>query len=140
MRNARTHLLRALGVLALAFTLAQGADAPVKRFVATIGPDGVQKVDMVGGGYYFDPNVVVVKVNVPVELRVRKDAGFVPHDISLKAPEAGINFTESLSAEPKTIRFTPTKTGTYEFDCTKKLLWFESHKDKGMHGTLEVVP
>lgn len=142
MTRSKTPFLLAVGILTLALGLAHGADKPqeIKRFVATVGSDGVQVVDIVGGGYYFDPNLVVVKVNVPVELRVKKDAGFVPHDISIKAPEAGIDFTESLSAKPKSIRFTPTRTGSYDIDCTKKLLWFESHKEKGMHGTLEVVP
>jgi plastocyanin domain-containing protein len=142
MKRARPYLLCTLGILALVVGLAHAADKPqeVKRFVATVGADGVQKVDVVGGEYYFDPNQIVVKANVPVELRVKKAGGFIPHDISIKAPEAGINFSESVTSEPKSIRFTPTKVGTYEFNCTKKLLWFESHKEKGMHGTLEVVP
>jgi plastocyanin len=37
------------------------------------------------------------------------------------------------------IKFTPKKAGSYPFYCSKKLLFFESHKDKGMKGTLEVV-
>jgi plastocyanin domain-containing protein len=110
-----------------------------KRFIATIDADGVQRVQMTGGEYYFEPNVVVVKINVPVELQVKKAGGIAPHDITLKAPEAGIDFAESLGSDVKSIRFTPTKTGTYPFECTKRLLFFKSHKDQGMHGVLEVV-
>jgi plastocyanin domain-containing protein len=116
-----------------------GQTAPEKRTVAEIGADGVQRVEVVGGSYYFDPAVIVVKVNVPVELRVRKESGITPHDMVLKAPEAGIDFSVSLSTTPKSITFTPTKTGKYEFECTHKLLFFKSHKDRGMHGILEVV-
>ena len=119
--------------------LASGQTMPEKRSVAEIGADGVQRVEILGGGYFFDPNVIVVKVNVPVELRVRKESGVTPHNIVLKAPEAGIDFSVSLGTTPKSITFTPTKTGKFPFECTHKLLFFKSHKDRGMHGILEVV-
>ncbi len=106
---------------------------------ATISEDGVQRVEVLGGGYFFDPDRIIVKVNVPVELKVRKEPGIVPHNIVIKAPEAGIDFEESLSTEPKIIRFTPTKPGSYPMYCDKKLLFFESHREKGMEGVLEVV-
>jgi plastocyanin len=57
----------------------------------------------------------------------------------LSAPEAGIEFNENLSTEPKMIRFTPTKAGSYPFYCSKKLLFLESHRQKGMEGMLSVV-
>jgi plastocyanin domain-containing protein len=125
----------ALAAAALLF----GQTTPEKRTVAEIGADGVQRVEVIGGSYYFDPAVIVVKVNVPVELRVRKESGITPHDMVLKAPEAGIDFSVSLSTTPKSITFTPKKTGKYPFECTHKLLFFKSHKDQGMHGILEVV-
>jgi len=110
-----------------------------KLSTATIDKDGVQRVEIVGGGYFFNPNHIIVKVNVPVELKVRKEGGIVPHDIVMKAYEAGIDFSVSLSKETQVVRFTPTKTGSYPFYCSKKLLFFESHREKGMEGTLEVV-
>ena len=110
-----------------------------KRIVATVDPDGVQRVAVVGGSYYFDPNYIVVKVNVPVELKVRKDGGYTPHDIVVKAPEAGINFSESLSTDAKVIKFTPKAIGKYEMYCSKKLPFVKSHKDRGMDGMIEVV-
>lgn len=104
-----------------------------------IDKDGVQRVDIVGGSYFFNPNYIVVRVNVPVELNVRKEAGIVPHDIGMKSPESGMDFKESLETEPKVIKFTPTRIGSYPFYCDKKLLFFESHREKGMTGTIEVV-
>ena len=59
-----------------------------------------------------------------------------PHDFAIKAPEAGINIAVDLDTKPKLVTFTPTKVGKYEILCTKKLLFFKSHKDKGMHGVL----
>ncbi len=116
-----------------------GAVKKEKRVVAAVDADGVQRVEVIGGGYFFDPNYIVVKVNVPVELKVRKEDGFVPHDIVVKAPEAGINFSESLGKDPKVIRFTPTAIGKYEMYCSKKLLFVKSHKERGMDGIIEVV-
>ncbi len=121
--------------------VATGDEAPKeeKVYKAVIDKDGVQRVDIVGGTYFFNPNNIIVKVNVPVELKVRKDGWFVPHNIVIKAPEAGIDFDESLSTDPKIIRFTPTKIGVYPFYCSKKLLFLESHREKGMEGKLEVI-
>jgi len=127
-------------VLILLFApLGFGQEATEKRGVASVDADGIQRVEITGGSYYFDPNIIVVKVNVPVELKVKKAGGATPHNIVLKAPEAGIDFSESLSSEPKMIQFTPTKVGKYPFQCTKKFPFSKSHKDRGMHGVLEVV-
>lgn len=111
-----------------------------KKFTATVGTDGVQHVEITGGEYYFDPNVIVVKVNVPVELKVKKAAGYVPHDIVVDSPDAGIKFKTDLSSkEPSVIKFTPTKVGTYPMYCDKQLLFFKSHRERGMEGKIVVV-
>ena|SRR6266540_592421 len=115
------------------------ASEPKEIFKATIDSDGVQRVDILGGSYFFKPDFIIVKVNVPVELKVRKESGVTPHNIKINAPEAGIDFKESLGSEPKIIRFVPTKTGKYPIICDKKLLFLASHREKGMEGTLEVI-
>jgi len=110
-----------------------------KRVVATIGADGVQRVEVIGGEYYFDPNYIVVKVNKPVELKLKKAAGYVPHDIVVKSPEAGIDFKIDMKSDPVPVTFTPTKVGKYPMYCDKSLLWFKTHREKGMEGIIEVV-
>ena len=121
---------------------ASGPESKEKRFVATVGPDGVQQVEVTGGEYYFEPNHIVLKVNVPVELKVKKakdTSWLIPHDIVVKAPESGINFKVSLKTEPQSVKFTPTRAGKYPFYCDKKPPFGKSHKDKGMEGVIEVV-
>jgi plastocyanin len=113
-----------------------GQDQPV---VAAMGDDGVQRLDVVGGEYYYKPKHIVVRVNQPVELQVRKEGGFIPHNIIVKAPEAGIDFNVEMKNEFQTIRFTPTKTGKYAIYCDHRFLWFADHRKKGMEGTIEVV-
>ena len=110
-----------------------------KTVKALIDSDGIQRVELVGGSYFFKPERIIVKVDVPVELKFRKESGMVPHNIVMDAPEAGIAFDLPLASEPKIVTFTPTKPGEYPFYCSKKLMFFESHKEKGMEGMLEVV-
>jgi len=110
-----------------------------KVYTATVDKDGIQKVELVGGDYYYDPNYIIVKKDIPVEFIVRKKSGMIPHNIVVESPEAGINIREAMSSDPKVIRFTPTKAGKYPVFCDKKLLFFPSHRKKGMEGTIEVV-
>jgi plastocyanin len=134
------YFLNILSIMVFMMGTAIAEDKHVeKRFVATIDKDGYQRVEMTGGEYYFDPSVVVVKVNVPVELTVKKMGGITPHDIVLKAPQADLDVKISLSSEPKKINFMATKTGSYPFECSERFLFFKSHKDRGMQGVLEVV-
>jgi plastocyanin domain-containing protein len=129
-----------IAALLLLFAGLAHAEEPAKKtFTATVGPDGIQKVSIKGGEYFFDPNHIIVKVNVPVELTVKKEGGYAPHNIVMDAPDAGMQFDESLGKEPKTIRFTPARTGLYPFVCTKRFLFFKSHKERGMNGVIEVV-
>ena len=113
--------------------------AQEKVYRASVDSDGIQRVEIVGGGYYFDPEHIIVKVNVPVELTYRKTPGITPHNIIIKAPDAGITVNENMSKDPKKIMFTPTKTGKYAIYCDKKFLFFKNHREKGMEGILEVV-
>ncbi len=133
------HALRMILAVALLSGLAAAAEPEKKFFTATTDADGVQRISLIGGEYFFDPNHIILKINVPVELSVRKIGGFVPHDIEMDSPEAGMKFEQSLGTDPKTISFTPTKTGLYPFFCTKRFLFFTSHQDKGMKGVIEVV-
>lgn len=125
----------ALGITSLALA----AEWQEKRLEAVTDKDGVQRVEITGGGYYFDPNVIVVKVNVPVELVVKRTPGGFGHNIVLHEPEAGIDFQEALATDPKSITFTPTKAGRYKFICSHKVPFSKSHQERGMYGFLEVV-
>jgi plastocyanin len=102
--------------------------------------DGVQRVRLIAGSYFFKPNHIVVKVNVPVELTASRESGITPHDLVIRAEEAGINVKEDLGSDPKKISFTATRPGKYPIYCSKKLPFMAGHREKGMEGILEVVP
>ena len=57
---------------------------------AEIQRSGVQRVRIVAGNYFFKPNHIIVKVNRPVELTTSREAGMVPHDLVIRAEDAGI--------------------------------------------------
>jgi plastocyanin len=119
--------------------IAPGAEEKGKVFTATVDDDGIQRVEVLGGEYFFDPDHIVVKVGVPVELKVKKEPGIVPHNIVIEKTVSGIEIRENLSKKPEVISFTPEKTGKYPFFCDKKLLFFKSHREKGMEGIFEVI-
>ena len=113
---------------------------PKEKHTAKAEKDGVQRVKLVGGSYFFKPAHIVVKANVPVEFLASREPGMAPHNLVIKAPEAGITIEEELTTEPKKIVFTAKKPGKYEFYCAKKPPLLASHRERGMVGVLEVVP
>jgi len=116
---------------------ASGAQAETAK--ASVDSDGVMRVRIVAGSYFFKPNHVVVKARTPVELTVVKEPGVAPHNFVMQAPEAGLAIEKELTSEPTRIAFTPTLPGRYAFYCTNKLLFMPSHRQQGMEGVLEVV-
>jgi plastocyanin domain-containing protein len=126
-----------LVIFTLCFALA--AIGQIKVHKAVVDKDGIQRVNMLAGNYFFDPNHIIFKVDVPVEITIKREPGITPHDFVIKEPDAGIDISETLSTEPKIIKFTPKKPGTYPFYCSKKLLFLKSHREKGMEGIIEVV-
>ena len=113
---------------------AQG-NAPVR---VPVDADGVQRVTIVGGSYFFRPNHVIVRAHVPVELTVSAEPGVVPHSFEIDAPQAGIAVHTELGTTPRTLRFTPTAPGRFAYYCTHRLLFLRSHRERGMEGVLDV--
>lgn len=139
MKNAVIVSLFCLGMAGYAVGRADTSPPGIMVYQATIDADGVQRVRIEGGGYFFKPDRVIVKVNVPVELTVSVEKSLAPHTLVIQSPEAGISVDESLSSDAKNIRFTPTAVGQYPFYCGNKLLFFKSHREQGMEGVLQVV-
>ena len=46
--------------------------------------------------YAFKPDKITVKVGQPVTLKVTNEASFLPHNLIIKAPEAGIDVNVDL--------------------------------------------
>ena len=139
MKIPVTFFLFSLGIAGYVSCRADTSTPDGTVYQSTIAADGVQHVRIEGGSYFFKPDRVIVKVNVPVELAVSVEPGLIPHTLVIQSPEAGITVDEKLSSDAKTIRFIPTAVGKYHFYCKNKFLFFKSHREKGMEGVLEVV-
>ena len=107
---------------------------------AHLDADGVQRMELIADNYFYRPNYLVVQAGVPVELTIIRESWLVPHDFVLHAPEAGIDVSTSIDSEGTKIRFTPMQPGKFTFYCEEKLLFLESHREKGMEGIIEVKP
>jgi len=127
----------ALALLSGAY-LAFGADKESTPFEAKVAEDGIQRVDVIVDSYSFKPNHIIVVVNKPVELTLKSVTKVIPHNFTINYPSAGLSVDQDIPhGKDVKVTFTPTKTGTFEFYCDKKFLFYR-HKKKGMKGTLEV--
>jgi heme/copper-type cytochrome/quinol oxidase subunit 2 len=118
--------------------LAFGANKESEPVVVQPSSDGVQRLNVTVDSYSFSPNHIIVAVDKPVELTLKSVTKIVPHNFTLKYPEAGLDVHQDISPGKEVkVNFTPTKAGTYQFYCDKKSV-FANHRKKGMEGTLEV--
>lgn len=140
-RAPMTLVVVVCGALAAASPLSAEEVSPVSAppVMAEMGADGVQRATIILDSYSYAPNHLIVQAGKPVELTLTRATLITPHNFLLKAPDAGINIEEDVGhSEPTTVRFAPTKPGTYTFYCDRQLLFFKSHREEGMEGRLEV--
>ena len=136
--NQRNRLLVA-GLLALLGGGAAGALAAEAPTVVAAGPDGIQRATITLDSYSYVPGHLVVQAGKPVELTLTSVTSITPHNFILKEPAAGLDVDLDIGAgKTVTVRFTPNQAGLFTFYCDKKLLFFASHREKGMEGRLEV--
>jgi plastocyanin len=104
-------------------------DEPATAVGATLGPDGVQRIEVtVGDNLRFSPSLVRARPGV-IEF-VFHNTGATAHDIRV---EPGASATGNLNGgQTRTIRVTVEQPGQYPFPCLY-------HVSSGMQGTLEVV-
>jgi len=99
----------------------------------------MQRVSIRMDSYSYTPNHIIVRVGKPVELILTSVTTLTPHNFVLKEPAAGLTVEQDVRAgKTLTVRFTPAQPGVFTFYCDKKLLFFASHREKGMEGRLEV--
>ena len=134
--SAAAWWLVALLVAGLVHVAAAGAGEPV---VVPVGADGVQHATITLDSYSYTPDYLVVQVGKPIELTLTSVTTLTPHNFILNDPAAGFVVDQNVGhGKTVTVRFTPAQPGTFTFYCDKKLLFFASHREKGMEGRLEV--
>jgi cytochrome c oxidase subunit 2 len=123
------------GIIALS-GCSSGLRRPVREVTAVTGSDQVQRVRVTAHSFWFEPNRIVVKQGIPVELTIKNGSLIVPHDFTCMAKDAGIEVDQDVHPflGSKKVRFTPTRAGEYPFHCD-----VDKHAGKGMKGVLVVV-
>jgi len=107
--------------------------------IVPVDNDGVQRISITVDSYSYTPNHLQVEVGKPVELILNSVTMITPHNFVVKEPAASLMIDGDVPAgKTEIIRFTPTQRGLFTFYCDKKLLFFKSHRDKGMEGLLDV--
>ncbi|NMG00810.1 cupredoxin domain-containing protein [Aromatoleum toluolicum] len=129
--------LVAAGCLALSLAWAPNLPAQDQTVPATIDSDGVQRITIVGGSYFFRPDRILAKAGKPLHLIVRMEEGIVPHRFVLDGPDGKPVADIELATTPKTVQI-DLPPGQYSFHCPSRLLMFKSHRERGMSGTLEI--
>ena len=98
-----------------------------------------QVIEVKLDSYTIKPDKITVKAGQPVTLKVKNEASFIPHNLIIKAPQAGVEVKVDVGAgKSGEVSFTPTQAGSYEMICDKSPPIGKSHKAKGMHGLLIV--
>ncbi|MGD8854013.1 MAG: cupredoxin domain-containing protein [Gammaproteobacteria bacterium] len=93
------------------------------------------------GDYRFSPDEIHVQAGETVQLELTNTDLLTPHNFSLQREEAGLDLDVDVDpGETKLVDVKPLKPGSYTFYCNKKLLFFKSHREHGMEGTLVVEP
>jgi len=128
------------GLLVLVPIITCVAAEPV-AFEVPMDPDGIQRAVIEADSYEFSPRHLVVRAGKPVELTVKSVTVLVPHNFLIDDPKSGLAIKEEIPAgQTVKVSFTPTVPGSFAIYCDKKLLFFKSHREKGMEGVLEVRP
>jgi plastocyanin domain-containing protein len=129
----------AVGLTGLLFWWGIRSLSAEESAVIAPGQDGVQRATLTLDSYSYAPNHLVVQAGKPVDLTLISVTSITPHNFVLKEPGAGLEMDQEVGAgKTVVVRFTPTQTGMFTFYCDKKLLFFASHREKGMEGKLEV--
>jgi LPXTG-motif cell wall-anchored protein len=142
MVHKRLHVLIAIASIILA------AGFPLGVALAT-GPD---QITVKAGEFFFSPNTITLTVGQPVQLTIVNE-GKVDHDLKSDIPiasltyqkadnpadeqkenaEQGILDVDYAAGTTAQVTFTPTKAGTYAFNCD-----VPGHTEAGMTGTFIV--
>lgn len=107
----------------------------------TRGEMPAQEVSLRLGDYRYTPDTIEVQAGRPVALTLTNTDALMPHNFTLQDAAAGLAIDTDISAgTTAVVNFTAVKPGTYRFFCDKKLPFMKSHRERGMEGTLRVIP
>ncbi len=104
-------------------------------------PHYTKVVEVTLGDYRYMPNNIQLIVDQPVVLHLVNVDSFTPHNFTLKDASDGLDVDIDIPAgEYIDVYLMPLVAGSHTFYCKNKLWLMDSHREKGMEGTLTVIP
>ncbi len=98
-------------------------------------------IEITLGDYRYMPENIQLIIDQPVVLRLINIDSFTPHNFTLPDASDGLDVDiDILAGESVDIHLMPLVPGSHTFYCKNKFLFMDSHREKGMHGTLTVIP
>lgn len=127
-----TTLPNTLFILLLTITSASGLHAE---------PVAPKVIEITLGDYRFMPGNILLNIDQPVILRLVNADALTPHNFTLEGANDGLDVNVDIPAgDVVDVPLKPLVAGRHSFYCRKKLMLMKSHREKGMVGTLTVVP
>ncbi|MBT8128567.1 MAG: hypothetical protein HKO86_07085 [Gammaproteobacteria bacterium] len=103
--------------------------------------DSTEMIKVEMGGYRFMPHEIRLTANKAAVLRLVNTDKTIPHNFTLKIAGNNIDIDIDVSGgESADVHLPALPAGSYSFYCGNKMVFSESHRDKGMQGTLVVSP
>lgn len=98
-------------------------------------------IEVTLGDYRYMPSSIQLIVNQPVVLHLINVDSFTPHNFTLQDASDGLDVNVDIPAgESVNVNLMPLVVGSHTFYCKNKFLFSDSHREKGMQGTLTVIP
>jgi plastocyanin len=92
------------------------------------------------GDYKYTPGDIKLVVQQPVILRLTNTDLMTPHNFIIEDDSDGLDTNVDVSpGDTVDVHLMPLVLGTHTFYCSKKFLFLDSHREKGMEGKLIIV-
>ena len=101
----------------------------------------VKVIEVTLGDYRYMPSNIELLVDQPVILHLVNVDSFTPHNFTLEDASDGLDVDVDIPAGGSVdVHLMPLVAGSHTFYCRNKLWLMDSHRAKGMEGTLTVIP
>ncbi len=98
-------------------------------------------IEVTLGDYRYMPANIQLIIDQPVVLHLVNVDSFTPHNFTLEDASDGLDINVDIPAgESVDVHLMPLVAGSHTFYCRNKLWFMDSHREKGMEGTLTVIP
>ena len=109
-------------VLVLVFLWVPSLVEPSSPVILIPGQDGVQRIKIVLGSYFYSPNEIIIQANKPVLIELENQSFLTPHNFVIGDPEMSMHHEINVSpGDTVSLRLLLASPGRYTFYCNKQI-------------------